>query len=124
MHGHHPLPGWGGGRRKEGKVERKEGMFTFLTHTPRCETSPLNVFLAWVNLDFGIESCLYHGMDTYQNTWLQFLFPLYIWVLIGIVILSSRYSSWMTRKLGSNPVAHVYKKYIPKLRSYTLPLVS
>ena len=66
---------------------------------------PLNVFLAWVNLDFGIESCLYHGMDTYQNTWLQFLFPLYIWVLIGIVILSSRYSSWMTRKLGSNPVA-------------------
>ena len=66
---------------------------------------PLNVFLAWLNLDFGIESCLYDGMDTYQNTWLQFLFPLYIWVLIGLVILSSRYSSWMTRKLGSNPVA-------------------
>ena len=66
---------------------------------------PLYVFLAWLNLDFGIESCLYVGMDTYQNTWLQFLFPLYIWVLIGIVILSSRYSSWMTRKLGSNPVA-------------------
>ena len=66
---------------------------------------PLYVFLAWLNLDFGIESCLYDGMDTYQNTWLQFLFPLYIWVLIGLVILSSRYSSWMTRKLGSNPVA-------------------
>ena len=66
---------------------------------------PLNVFLTWLNLDFGIESCLYDGMDTYQNTWLQFLFPLYIWVLIGLVILSSRYSSWMTRKLGSNPVA-------------------
>ena len=66
---------------------------------------PLNVFLAWLNLDFGIEICLYDGMDTYQNTWLQFLFPLYIWVLIGIVILSSRYSSWMTKKLGSNPVA-------------------
>ena len=65
----------------------------------------LNVFLAWLNLDFGIESCLYDGMDTYQNTWLQFLFPLYVWVLIGLVILSSRYSSWMTRKLGSNPVA-------------------
>ena len=65
----------------------------------------LNVFLAWINLDFGIESCLYDGMDTYQNTWLQFLFPLYIWVLIGIVILSSRHSSWVTRKLGSNPVA-------------------
>ena len=65
----------------------------------------LNVFLAWLNLDFGIESCLYDGMDTYQNTWLQFLFPLYIWVLIGIVIFSSRYSSWMTRRLGNNPIA-------------------
>ena len=60
------------------------------------------VFLAWINLDFGIESCLYDGIDTYQNTWLQFLFPLYIWVL---VILASRYSFWVTRKLGSNPVA-------------------
>ena len=65
----------------------------------------LNVFLAWLNLDFGIESCLYNGLNTYQHTWLQFLFPLYIWVLIGIVIISSRYSSWMTRRLGTNPVA-------------------
>ena len=65
----------------------------------------LELFLAWLNLDLGIKSCLYDGMDTYQNTWLQFLFPLYIWVLIGIVILSSRWSSWVTRKLGTNPVA-------------------
>ena len=63
------------------------------------------VFLAWLNLDFGIKSCFYDGMNTYQNTWLQFLFPLYIWVLIGLVIFSSSYSSWMTRKLGTNPVA-------------------
>ena len=87
-------------------------LFVNIFYVRRCEflgtkngCLPLNVFLTWLNLDFGIESCLYDGMDTYQNTWLQFLFPLYIWVLIGIVILSSRYSSWMTRKLGSNPVA-------------------
>ena len=66
---------------------------------------PLNVFLAWLNLDFGIESCLYEEMDMYQNTWLQFLFPLYIWVLIGILIFSSSRSSWITIKLGTNPVA-------------------
>ena len=65
----------------------------------------LNVLLAWLNLDFGIEMCLYDRLDTYQHTWLQFLFPLYIWLLIGVVIISSRYSSWMTRKLGRNPVA-------------------
>ena len=61
--------------------------------------------MAWLNLDFGFESCFYDGMDMYQNTWLQFLFPLYIWVLIVIVIVSSRFSSWVTRKLGTNPVA-------------------
>ena len=72
---------------------------------PKAGVSFLNVFLAWLNLDFGIETCLYDGMDAYQNTWLQFLFPIYIWVLIGIVIIASRYSSWITRKLGSNPVA-------------------
>ena len=84
-------------------------LFVNIFYVRRCQflgtRNGLNVFLAWLNLDFGIESCLYYGMDTYQNTWLQFLFPLYIWVLIGLVILSSRYSSWMTRKLGSNPVA-------------------
>ena len=72
---------------------------------PRNGFVVLDLFLAWLNLDFGFESCFYDGMDMYQNTWLQFLFPLYIWVLIVIVIVSSRFSSWVTRKLGTNPVA-------------------
>ena len=32
----------------------------------------LSVFIAWVNLDFGVETCFYSGMNTYQKTWLQF----------------------------------------------------
>ena len=43
--------------------------------------------IAWVNLDFGIEICFYNGMDTYSKTWLQFVFPVYIWVLVGLMIL-------------------------------------
>ena len=42
---------------------------------------------AWLNLDFGIESCFYHGMDIYSKTWLQFVFPVYVWVLVGLMIL-------------------------------------
>ena len=72
---------------------------------PNNQCIVLKVFLAWLNLDFGIDSCLYDGMDTYQNTWLQFLFPVYIWLLIGLVICISRWSSWVTRRLGTNPVA-------------------
>lgn len=69
------------------------------------ESNWLKVFIAWVNLDFGIQTCFFHGMDMYIHTWLQFLFPMYVWTLIAIVIVSSKHSTWITKKLGSNPVA-------------------
>ena len=65
----------------------------------------LTVFIAWLNLDLGIETCFYDGMDAYAKTWLQFIFPLYIWSLVGLIILASYYSSRIGRLFGSNPVA-------------------
>ena len=44
-------------------------------------------FIAWLNLDLGIETCLYDGMDAYAKTWLQFLFPAYIWTIVIIIIM-------------------------------------
>ena len=35
----------------------------------------LTLFVAWLNLDLGIETCFYNGMDAYVKTWLQFAFP-------------------------------------------------
>ena len=59
-----------------------------LTSLQNCSIHPiLSVFIAWVNLDFGVETCFYSGMDTYQKTWLQFVFSLYIWLLVGVIIL-------------------------------------
>ena len=52
----------------------------------------LSVFIAWLNLDFGIEACFYSGMDGYAKTWLQFVFPLYIYSLVGVIVLAGRYS--------------------------------
>ena len=65
----------------------------------------LSVFIAWLNLDFGIETCFYNGMDTYSKTWLQFVFPVYIWVLVGLMILVSHFSHRFARLLGNNPVS-------------------
>ena len=65
----------------------------------------LTVFVAWLNLDLGLEACFYHEMDAYSQTWLQFLFPLYIWVVKVSLIVTSRYSVIMSRLIGSNPVA-------------------
>ena len=47
--------------------------------------------LAWINLDLGIETCFFNGMDAYAKTWLQFLFPLYIWAIVIAMIVSSHY---------------------------------
>ncbi len=65
----------------------------------------LKVFIAWINLDFGIESCFYDGMDAYAKTWLQYVFPLYIWALIGLVFVVAHFSPRASKMLGSNPVA-------------------
>ena len=72
---------------------------------PMGNTNILTVFIAWLNLDFGLETCFYHGMDTYTRTWLQFAFPLYVWVLCGCIVLISSKSYRMSRILGTNPVA-------------------
>ena len=72
---------------------------------PPNQTNILTVFIAWLNLDFGIETCLLNGMDAYAKTWLQFIFPLYIWSLVGLIIFASYYSSRIARLFGSNPVA-------------------
>ena len=71
----------------------------------RPHTNVLTVFIAWLNLDLGIETCFYDGMDAYTKAWLQFVFPLYVWALIGIIILISHYSSKIATILGSNPIA-------------------
>ena len=68
-------------------------------------TNTLTVFIAWFNLDLGIESCFYNGMDAYIKIWLQFAFPLYVWALVGMIIIGSHYSGKVARMFGSNPIA-------------------
>lgn len=37
----------------------------------------LKVFIAWLNLDFGIEICFISGLNSFWKVWLQSIFPLY-----------------------------------------------
>lgn len=64
----------------------------------------LSIFIAWLNLDLGIEVCLFDGLNAYIRTWLQFVFPIYIWMLVGILILVSKYSFKFSKLIGSNIV--------------------
>ena len=68
------------------------------------KTDILTVFIAWLNLDLGIETCFYDGMTAYAFTWLQFLFPFYIWLLMALIIVISRLSDKIAKLFGTNPV--------------------
>ena len=65
----------------------------------------ITVFLSWLNLDLGFQTCFYDGLDAYSQTWLQFAFPLYVWLLIGLIIFISRYSITVSKLIGHNPIA-------------------
>ena len=72
---------------------------------PSNEINILTVFIAWLNLDLGFETCFIPGLNAYTQTWLQFAFPLYVWILIGLIIFSSRYSITISKWIGRNPIA-------------------
>ena len=72
--------------------------------TPDISNSFLSKFIAWLNLDQGIESCLYDGLDTYTSTWFQFLFPLYIWFIAAALIVFSHYSTCVSKLSGKYAV--------------------
>ena len=77
----------------------------FPQHKELILTNILQVFIAWLNLDFGIETCFYRGMTAYGYTWLQFVFPIYIWLLVVLLIYASRYSVTASKMIGRNAVS-------------------
>ena len=46
--------------------------------------------MPWIKLDLGFETCFYDGMDTYAKTWLQFVFPIYVLILVLLIILLNK----------------------------------
>ena len=78
----------------------------FSTYMPLSHQNVITVSIVWLNLDFGIDTCFYNGMDAYAKQWLQLAFPTYLIVLVAVVIFISERSSRFARLIGrSNPVA-------------------
>ena len=71
---------------------------------PWRSTHPLTVFIAWLNLDFGVETCFFNGLDAYSKTWLQFVFPLYVWSIAGLIIVLAKHSARLAKVIGNNSV--------------------
>ena len=89
--------------------------FCFDNHSPDC------VILSLFNLDLGIETCFYNGMDGYAKMWLQLAFPSYLMMIAFALIIGSRYSSKLQR-LTANRVLKVLATLF--LLSYTKVLLT
>ena len=72
-----------------------------------------SIFVSWLNLDLGIVTCFYKGMSEYDKSWLQFTFPIYIFILAGGVALLGSYSKTVSRLFSR-------RKMIPLLATLLL----
>ena len=88
---------------------------------PNGSVPVVSQFISWLNLDLGIEACLFDGLDGYGNTWLQFAFPAYLFLLMGGIIVGCRYSVWLCRLCGSHAVPALATLF---LMSYTKILLT
>ena len=70
----------------------------------QASNSPLTIFISWLNLDLGVETCFFNGLTAYSKTWLQFVFPLYIWTIVVLIIVIAKYSDRVAKVMGNNSV--------------------
>ena len=86
----------------------------------------INQFVAWLNLDWGIEMCFFDGLDGYWKVMLQFVFPLYLWFLVIVMVIASRYSLRLSYLFGRNAVnvlaTLILMSYTKLLRTITKAL--
>ena len=59
--------------------------------------SVMYTFVSLANLDLGIETCFFGGMDDYAKMWLQLVFPIYLIFIATLLIITSRYSTTIQR---------------------------
>lgn len=76
------------------------------TFFPSSTVSFASIIVSWLNLELGLDVCLFEGMDKYTKTWLQLAFPMYVFFLVGAIIFTSQYSTRFAHLVGKrNPVA-------------------
>ena len=96
-------------------ISINHSQFCFNSNSPDC------TLLSLINLDLGIETCFYDGMDGYAKMWLQLAFPSYLMLIAFILIIGSRHSSKLQR-LTANRVLKVLATLF--LLSYTKVLLT
>ena len=64
----------------------------------------VRIVVNWMSLRYGFDTCVYDGMDSYAKAWMNFLFPVYLFVIVGLIITMSKVSKRLAKLLPGNIV--------------------
>lgn len=86
-------------------IQINSGMYFPYQEVPKfVGVQVLLTLISWINLDFGIRTCFYNHMDTFAKAILQYVFPIYIWLVVLVMILLSKWYTFAQRLIGRNSV--------------------
>ena len=80
------------------------------------------ILVSFSNLDLGFEVCFYNGMTSYVATWLRFMFPIYVLLIVATMVFASRYFpviEKLTRKRAIPVITTLYLLSYNKLMVVT-----
>ena len=66
------------------------------------ETRFTTVFISLLNLELGFPLCFYDGMTQAAKHGLQFVFPVYLWLIVAVITFLSRYSDTLAKLVGAD----------------------
>ena len=61
-------------------------------------------FLSFLNLNLGFPLCFYNGMNELWKAGLSLVFPIYLLTIVVILIILSRYSTWLSNRISHSSV--------------------
>ena len=61
-------------------------------------------FLSGLNLKQGFPSCFYDGMNDLWKVGLSLVFPIYLLIIVVVLIVLSRYSTWLSNRISHSSV--------------------
>uniref|UniRef100_A0A1X7TK62 Uncharacterized protein n=1 Tax=Amphimedon queenslandica TaxID=400682 RepID=A0A1X7TK62_AMPQE len=64
----------------------------------------VSVFISWLNLNLGFPLCFFNGMTEILKAGLSLLFPVYLILIVGLLIILSRYSVTVSNRFSRSSI--------------------
>lgn len=64
----------------------------------------ISVFLSLLNFNLGFPLCFFDGMTEVHKIGLSLVFPIYLFAIICVIVVASRYSTWLSNRTSNRSI--------------------